>query len=169
MTAKIIIIGTLLASLGSPIPSTCNLSIQQKPVKHYRLPQENHHSHTLKDTITVGETQLHLAITTEIYRHGSFRQINAVKGHYLGLGKSPVVMTLENPQVEIVSDSGFPSIHLNYKISGILVAKVDSNTPEKVIKQLEKDGFSYSGKQGQISYYHKGFVHEKQLGIYHFS
>lgn len=143
--------------------------MQHKPAKQYRLPQENHHSHTLKDTISVGETQLHLAITTEFYSHGSFRQINAVKGHYLGLGKSPVVMSLENPQVEIVSDKGFPSLYLNYKISGILVAQVDSQTPEKVIKQLEKDGFSYSGKQGQISYYRRAFVHEKQLGIYHFS
>lgn len=123
-------------------------------------------SHILTRNKKFGKTTLSLNVTVEMWSQGSFRQINDVKGYYLGISSKISAMTIENSQVNVWSSSGYPTTKLLYGYSGTLLATIGLSPSASVKKELESSGFSYSGTMNGNIYYRRPFNEAGQISIY---
>ncbi|MGT2799525.1 hypothetical protein [Streptococcus marmotae] len=120
------------------------------------------YSHTLSRSASFGRTTLQLDVHVEIYTNGSFRQINSVQGHYLGITNFITNTSIEGKDVSVWSSNGFPTTELKYAYSGTLVATINSGFNAGIKGELFQAGFHMSGdnhyrlpfnRNGSISLY----------------
>ncbi|MFA9414057.1 MULTISPECIES: hypothetical protein [unclassified Streptococcus] len=71
------------------------------PRSPFRNATRDKFSHTLRRTFTVARTTLQLDIQVELYKRGSFRQINSVQGNYLGITNAVTNTYIESQTVNV--------------------------------------------------------------------
>lgn len=109
--------------------------------------------YTLTRSVSYGDTTVEVNMNVEIYSKGSFRQINAYEGGYLGIGTSVTDSYLEGSNLNVWSPNGFPTTELYYAFNTTIVAVVDISDSGSIQASLAGSGFSVSHTVGGKKYY----------------
>lgn len=123
-------------------------------------------SHTLIRSATFARTTLQLSVNIELYNNGSFRQINSVKGHYLGITNSIANTYIEGKNVNVWSPNGYPTTSIKYAYNGTLTAVIDSNASGQIKAELLGAGFNFGGSFGGKTYYRVPFNQNGTISLY---
>lgn len=123
-------------------------------------------SHTLRRSATYARTTVQLSVNIELYNEGSFRQINSVQGHYLGITNSITNTYIEGQNVNVWSSNGYPTTSIKYAYNGTLVSTISSSGSAQVKAELLGAGFTFEGTMGGTSYYRVPFNGNGTISLY---
>lgn len=123
-------------------------------------------SHTLIRSATFARTTLQLSVNIELYNNGSFRQINSVKGYYLGITNFIANTFIEGKNVNVWSPNGYPTTSIKYAYNGTLTAVIDSNASGQIKAELLGAGFNFGGSFGGKTYYRVPFNQNGTISLY---
>lgn len=118
-------------------------------------------------TQKIGSAEIYLDVTVELYKSGSFSQINDVKNYYLGISNSIGTMSFEDKKVSVWPDNNkYPTAKLHYAYSGTLMSKVKKTYGGGVKAELLGAGFSLSDETESYLYYRKAFRNASVITTY---
>lgn len=144
-----------------------SLDVLKRANKLESIRSGNIHPFIFTRSRTFGGVTLDLDITCEMYTSGSFRQIRAYLGSYLGISSTYAPMSIEDKNVNVWSTNNkFPTLKLNYSYSGTLVSEVSRVTGGSVSAQLLGNGFSLSYSSGYKDFYRLPFRATGGISLY---
>ncbi|MDD7267698.1 MAG: hypothetical protein SPL15_00555 [Lachnospiraceae bacterium] len=135
----------------------------------------NHRSavypYTFTRTKHFGITDVYIDIAVELYNRGSFRQINSIQYHYVGVSSRISPMALVDKSSSVWSPGNkFPTIEVNYGYSGTLETTLDIGVNGSVNAGLEAKllnaGFSVGGSGGGKVYYRRPVLSNGTIRLY---
>ncbi|MCI6139463.1 MAG: hypothetical protein SOX46_09210 [Clostridiaceae bacterium] len=114
-----------------------------------------------------GATTVELSVHVELYKEGSFRQINALTGSYLGITTNVAPTEIEDKTISVWSQNNtFPTTELMFAYSGTLVASVSSSMSAEVSAELLGSGFSFNSEVDGTSYYRRSIDSTGTISLY---
>lgn len=120
-----------------------------------------------KRTKDYGVVTVELSVHVELYNEGSFRQINALKGSYLGITNAVTSMEVEDKTISVWSQNdSFPTTTLLYAYSGTLVAEVGISSSSQVSAELLGAGFTYTSQTATKLLYRKAIDSSGTISLY---
>ena len=122
-------------------------------------------SHTLRRSSNFGGVTLQLSVNIELYSNGSFRQINSVQGHYLGITSSFTSTYIEGQNVNVWSAQGYPTQSIKYAYNGTLATSINASLTAQYSAKFASGGFAFSGTVSGTSYYRRAFSENGTLSV----